>query len=319
MSDSYIYSRWLRKELSEEELKGLKDSGELDALEKIVKEADSWELPELKEDSFSGIRERISSIQEQNAETKVIPLKNRYFRPLSLAASIAAILTVAYFLFFSNHSTIYQCQPGQKLTVNLSDNTVVKLNGLSSLSIDKDDFPEQRIVKLTGEGYFEVRQKGEFKVVFHQGEVEVLGTRFNILSGSSISSIKCFEGTVKVVDNYRQQSQILSPGKGLRIQDSGAMQLYETSEKVPDWLAGSSSFKEAPLSEVINALTIQYDVVFDSGDIDLNRKYSGKFIHSDLDTALDMVFTPMRIKYSIEYSGKKPVGVILTRNTETND
>jgi hypothetical protein len=59
---------------------------------------------------------------------------------------------------------------------------------------------------------------------------------------------------------------------------------------------------------VINALSIQYNTPFDiSNTIDLNRKFTGKFIHSDLGTALNMVFTPMGIQYSVEGEKKKTV------------
>jgi transmembrane sensor len=245
---------------------------------------------------------------QEKREAKIIPLY-RNKTVFSIAASFLLIigLSVSYFLFFASSEIQYQCEAGQKLDVYLPDKSHVTLNGHSSITFNEKNWLEKREIKLDGEAYFEVTKKGPFKVKFERGDVDVLGTKFNIMSGKDIATVKCYEGKVSVTTQNITQ-QILTRGMAIRLLGMASIDSFTVDTEEPDWKKGENSFNEAPILEVINALSIQFNTQFEiSNTIDLNRKYTGKFVHTDLDTALKMVFTPMGIEYSVEGEKRKIV------------
>ena len=303
-SKDSLFARWLIGNLTEQEKKDLEATGDAKIVEKIVSTVDQWSLPELNEQYYQKLNNKLVDRQQ----TKVVPMyKNKTI--LSIAASILLLvgLSVTYVLFFNSTIVLYQCEAGKKLEINLPDQTHVILNGFSSIAYDEKEWNNHREVKLTGEGYFEVTKKGPFKVTFERGDVDVLGTRFTIMSGKDIATIRCYEGKVSITASGAMQ-QLLTKGMAIRLSGANVVDSFAVSSNEPDWKSGENIFTEAPLLEVINALSIQYNTPFDiSNSIDLNRKFTGKFIHSDLDSALNMVFTPMGIKYTVEGEKRKTV------------
>lgn len=306
MRGSNLYTRWLKNQLTDSEKAELQASGDLEVLEKIVRDTGNWTLPGMKENVYEELKSAIKQRKDAGLTARIIPL-NRKRWAYGLAASLAVAFGLVYVLFLRDNTVTYQCNFGQQLEIKLPDETPVILNGNSSLSFDPDGWNEKREVRLAGEGFFHVIRKGAFKVKFDQGVVSVLGTEFNVLSGKDVATVKCFEGKVSVL-NEKDGSHVLTPGKGLRIYTGAvAADTFSISEKGPQWTTGSSSFEDAPLLEVINALSIQYDVEFNTSAVSLNRRYSGKFTHSNLESALDAVFSPLGISYTVEGTGKKRI------------
>ena len=106
------------------------------------------------------------------------------------------------------YNTISTPRGGQYQLI-LADGSKVWLNAASSLRFPANFIGTERRVELTGEGYFEVAPsispagggKQRFIVdVAGKGEVEVLGTHFNINSYANEPSINTtlLEGSVKV-------------------------------------------------------------------------------------------------------------------------
>jgi transmembrane sensor len=301
--DDTILARWLSGDLTEEEKKALESSGDLQLLEKIIGQTDRWSLPEPKS-NYSQLQQKLAS----RKEAKVIPLYKQKWT-MRIAASLLLLVGLfsMYRLFLYEDIITYQCEAGQKLDVYLPDKTHVKLNGYSSISFDNNTWEKNRKIKLEGEAYFEVNKKGPFAVLFNQGEVNVLGTKFNVLSGTSLAIVKCFEGKV-AVSSQKDGKEILTAGKAAKVYTDSTSAVYEIADKMPDWINGESIFTDTPLLEVINALSIQFNTQFDIKDEkELNRKFTGKFIHTDLETALSMVFPPMNIPYSVEGGKRKMV------------
>ncbi|HVD97902.1 MAG TPA: FecR domain-containing protein [Cytophagaceae bacterium] len=303
-NDDTLLARWLSGELSEEEKKALEASGDLPLLEKIAGNTSRWSLPELKQ-NYAQLQQKL---ENHKKEAKVIPLYQSKL-VLRIAASVLLLVGIfsVYQLFFSADMVTYQCEAGQKMEIFLPDRTLVKLNGQSSISFDNNSWNKERKVALEGEAYFEVYQKGPFAVLFPQGEVNVLGTKFNVFSGADLAIVKCYEGKVSV-ENSVDSKEILTAGQAVKVYTDSSSAKYLIADKTPDWLSGESTFADAPLIEVINALSVQFNTQFEITDErELSRKFSGKFIHTDLETALSMVFPPMSIPYSIEGDKRKTV------------
>ncbi len=306
MKNSNLYSRWLRKEASEDETARLKASGEMDVLEKIIAETDTWSLPELTVQSYEQLKERLS----EKREAKVITLKNSTnLWKYSVAASFLLMVVTISILLFFNKTITRQSFAGQQVKVTLPDQSTVVLSGASSITYSEGSFMEKRNIVFEGSGYFEVVKKGDFNVTFDNGTVKVLGTRFTILQGKTMATIKCFEGKIMVTDKNNAKN-VLTVGKGIRLLELKPL-LFDLTEENSKWTKNESVFNESPLMEVIEALSIHYDVAIETEKIDLKRNYSGKFVHNDLTTALNMVFAPMGIKYSKEAPKSEKVKIHL--------
>ncbi|MFA4868138.1 MAG: FecR domain-containing protein [Pedobacter sp.] len=100
---------------------------------------------------------------------------------------------------------------GGQYTVMLSDRTKVILNAASALKYPTVFKGADRIVELTGEGYFEVahNKSKPFKVISKGQVVEVLGTHFNINSYADEPNVKTtlIEGSVNVNGTFIKPNQ----------------------------------------------------------------------------------------------------------------
>jgi transmembrane sensor len=89
--------------------------------------------------------------------------------------------------------------------ISMSDGSKLTLNENSSIEYPKD-FEKNRIVKLSGEAYFEVAHvsnENQFKVLAGEVEVIVVGTKFNVKAydDSDLIEVSVTEGVVKVKTN----------------------------------------------------------------------------------------------------------------------
>lgn len=295
-NENNLLARWLNNELTAEEKAELEKNGDEKVLRSIVDTVDQWSLPELKEETFRKVRERTGA----PSSAKVVPL---YRKPWVLAMAASLLLVVGLFWIFSTGKTTSQLaeltsKAGETKTFTLSDSTTVTLYGKSKLSYDAVAFAGERRVSLEGSGYFEVTRKGNFEVNYNGGVVRVLGTKFNILSGTDISTVKCFEGKVQV--EMQEEKVELGAGDGVRKTPQGKAGKFHFEPTEAAATQGETRFENAPLREVCSSLSLYYDVKIIAGNIDLDRSFTGRFTQSNLDTALTMVFAPMSISYRHE-------------------
>ncbi|MCH3882140.1 MULTISPECIES: FecR family protein [Tenacibaculum] len=123
--------------------------------------------------------------------------KLRYLKPLSIAASIALLITFGFYFFTQNTKIIHKTSYGEILNIKLLDGSNVTLNSNSSLSYYKN---ESRKVWLKGEAFFQVDKKlatnAKFWVLTNDLSVEVYGTSFNVNSNKEKTAVFLQEGSV---------------------------------------------------------------------------------------------------------------------------
>ena len=83
-------------------------------------------------------------------------------------------------------------KPGSKSKIILPDGTIVRLNGSSTLSYNKDFNKKIREVKLDGEAYFDVIKDMTNPFIVHTSgiDIKVLGTLFDVKSYQQDSMIE---------------------------------------------------------------------------------------------------------------------------------
>lgn len=178
---------------------------------------------------------------------------------------------LAYRASGSNHNngqvlynTIITPRGGQYQLL-LPDGSKVWLNAASALRFPASFTGAERVVELTGEGYFEVAHTSTaapFKVKVNDAMVEVLGTHFNINAYPDEKNMHTtlLEGAVKVTRG--KQSGLLKPGEDAALSNTGdVLNISEAdTESAVAWKNGIFSFHGDDVPTVMRQLSRWYNV-----------------------------------------------------------
>jgi len=155
---------------------------------------------------------------------------------------------------------------GETGEVALPDGSVAHLNSGSQLTYARGfrALPgiaaATRTVQLTGEGYFSVTHNPErpFRVQTSMGQIEVLGTQFNVREGKGHTEVVLAEGKVQVTAPNNTADVVLLDRPG-----AAAVVTAEAAERQPNladvtlataWREGGFVMIDASVAEVLNAL-----------------------------------------------------------------
>ena len=291
--DSTFLARWISGEITPEELNDFKNSKDYQALNKINEASKLLETPSYNSEAlFNSLKTKINTKQQEKAPTvvKLIP---------TWVYGIAASLVLAFGLFYYlNTNKHFETSFSEQLAVVLPDDSRVLLNANSQLDFKSRNWDNNRVLNLNGEAFFDVEKGAKFKVLTQQGIVEVLGTEFNVISRDDYFEVQCLEGKVRVESLTANKETILLPGKAIRILNKTAEEWDFILIDEPNWLLGESTFMNTPIAQVLLSIENQYNVHFDTSNIDLSKRFTGGFTHKDLNLALKTVFVPMEISYA---------------------
>lgn len=286
-NENTYLAKWLNNDLTSEELKELKELPEYEDYDKIVMGLEYFKAPSF--DLEQSLETTINKL-DQSKKGKVIR-----FRPFIYAISAAASVLLIIGLFFNKVS--YTSAPGQQLAVTLPDGSTVDLNAGSSLTHQRFFWSNDRGVRLDGEAFFKVAKGSNFTVTTQLGKIEVLGTEFNVKGREKLFEVSCYEGKVRVSTTDNQQT-VLEKGDAVTLKDKKLIQ-SKIADTQPLWMNGETLFNSVTLSLVLDEIERQYNISFIRNNIDQNKLFTGGFIHSDLDIALQSVLTPMAIRYTV--------------------
>jgi transmembrane sensor len=193
-----------------------------------------------------------------------------------------------------SYNTLATPRKGQ-YQLRLPDGTKVWLNAASSIRYPTGFRGKERRVQITGEAYFEVTHDKEMPFIIDLppnggaggGQVEVLGTHFNINAYEDESSIRTtlLQGSVKVGSRLpiaigravgsggkaegkgqraenKEQSVVLKPGEQVSLSHSSQLShpIPVQTEEVMAWKNGLFHFESADIKTVMRQLSRWYDV-----------------------------------------------------------
>lgn len=158
---------------------------------------------------------------------------------------------------------------GGQYRITLPDGTQVWLNAASSITYPTEFTGAERIVKITGEAYFEVaplNHKTPFRVKILSGageekaEINVLGTHFNINAYDDEADVKTtlLEGAVKVARG--REIVTLQPRQQARIAKMIEVVVPADLEEVTAWKEGYFKFNEADIGTIMRQAERWYDI-----------------------------------------------------------
>lgn len=201
---------------------------------------------------------------------------------------------------------------GEKLTFQLPDGSIVKLNSSSRLTFPEMFDSTARTVELNGEAFFEVARncKHPFRVITGKMGTQVLGTSFNIKAyNAQQSPMAVAVVTGKVAVGHYQQDEIvehlrLEPGQMASFdqgKNSFEKSIFEYDEVI-GWKDGVLVFKNQDITSIINTIEDWYNVkvVVQKDDLDMDRDFSGKYKNKTLDVVLKGLGYAYHFKYKIE-------------------
>lgn len=152
---------------------------------------------------------------------------------------------------------------GGQYNIELPDGTTVALNAASTLKFPATfSGANNRLVELSGEGYFEVAKdkKHPFIVKSAGQEVEVLGTHFNLNAYADERAVATtlVEGSVKVSSG--SHVQVIKPGEQALSNGSGIRVNPVNIENVTDWKEGAFSLNHLDFKSAMRKISRWYDV-----------------------------------------------------------
>lgn len=195
---------------------------------------------------------------------------------------------------------------GGTYVVTLPDGTKAWLNAASSIKFP-NSFKKSanRVVRLTGEAYFEVHKDSAHPFIVISGgqQVEVLGTHFNINAYEDEKNVRTtlLEGSVRVAPTQNASGSkaagiILKPNQQAVLKPSKEIDVVEVSASdAIDWKNGEFVSKNESLASIMRKISRWYnvDVVYTTEELK-NKTFDGSLSRYD---------NVSRILKAIEFAG----------------
>ena len=290
--DDTFLAKWLSGDLTEEEKIAFEESAEGKEFNDLIDAADQIEAPGLNvDDGLVKLKSQIDSYNRKPTSIRMRPVTW-----LSIAASFS-IIVIALYLIFSE--TTVKTGFSEQQLVTLPDGSEVQMNVASEISYAEKGWENERLVKLSGEAFFNVYEGVPFTVKTIHGDVSVLGTSFNIRSRGEILKVSCFSGSVQVSSD--KQSRQLEAGQTIRIQNAKIIEFKnESLDSAPAWMSGIIKLENMPFTEVLQELRYVFNIEIEYNQPLNHLIYTGSFSKNDLNTAFSLVFEPLKVDYTYD-------------------
>lgn len=261
----------------------------------------SRKLPHQEMDDFDLVKERIFNSETQ---PEIRPEGSSLWK-YGVAAAIMGMLLFAAFFYYKTGQPasvteaewiVKKAGAGEMIRVVLPDSSKVWLNSGTELSFQAGfENRKLRMVKLNGEGYFEVTHDAEHPFVVNSGALNttVYGTSFNVRAYKNEKLIAVSVNSGKVgVTRSGISSAVFLLRKDKLVYDKQEGSMVRTvlnSNDADSWLNGELIFEQTPLAEVFETLSRKYDLKITADnekyrDCKLTAKFQNKSITEVLKT-----------------------------------
>ncbi len=277
----------------------------------IVQAFDYKKSVTLSDDEYINLYE---GILKKNGTRESLP--GHFTKIFYRVAAAVSLLIVSYFLWttaqnetedaITNEVIVTKSTNlGEKLTVRLSDGSMVRMNAGSQIHY-KEHFEESmREIHLSGEAFFEVArdENRPFIVITEKMSVEALGTSFNVNSYDEDDNvITLVTGKVGVSTLDRLYTEILRPGQQAHVGSNPEILVSSVElAEILEWTRGVLSFRETNFEDVIVSLERWYGVSISiKGSIPPLEAFSGRFENENLKNILDVMAYSSGFTYTID-------------------
>jgi ferric-dicitrate binding protein FerR (iron transport regulator) len=281
-----LITKWLDNEISDQELSILKKHKDFQELEKIKNASSQLDYGTYnKEDELERLQTRLKESRVKKRPSMV--------KWLAAAVLVGVIMTGLYTSQQWSNEII--STPYASLVYQLPDNSSVHLNNNSSISFNKKNWVNERVVQLKGEALFTVQKGASFIVETSRGNVTVLGTQFNVMISDETFKVTCFEGTVSVKSNNKEI--ILNPTDEVAFNPNGNHVLKQNFTSTPNWINSEFIYDNQSLSKVLIDVSENFNVKVTASIEVENIMFTGGFNKSNLKNALKSIEIPLGLQH----------------------
>lgn len=281
MKRKHNLADWLDNKIEDQ---SLEDMDGIETLKKIKRYSAELEKPDFRQGE---VFEELKSKRKTKA--------NKKFN-WSIAASILLIIGISSLVFLLSVKD-FTSQVNSQETIVLPDNSKVFLAENSKFQFNNWFWDFDRTTKLNGQAYFEVAKGKTFTVKTNNGKVEVLGTRFNVISKESIFKVICYEGSVKV--NFKNEENILEKGQFVTFQNGIKIEQSNVYNEKPEWISRTHQFKNVSLADVMQQLEKDYQIEVDISKVTEDKRFTGTLPSDNLSLALDILNKTYQMNFSV--------------------
>lgn len=215
----------------------------------------------------------------------------------AVVAGVIALSFAAWKLFLqNNNAVIYSTAYGEVRTITLPDQSVVTLNGNSTLQYSKHwNRTDDREIWIQGEAFFDVKPAPQQRFVVHTSRkinVEVLGTSFNVLDRETRMQVVLSSGKVRLSGRTAaiKAPIVMQPGQLVEFKERTGtyQQQHVNTEQYASWKSHKLQFHNADLKEVAQVLQESYGLTVTIADTTLlHQQFSGTVPSGSADVLLD--------------------------------
>jgi len=220
------------------------------------------------------------------------------FTGLRVAAMLSGTILLAYGgwkIFASHRNHVYQTAFGEVRTVVLPDESVITLNGNSTLRYEGNwNKAGAREVWIEGEAFFSVKPSAVPRsFLVHTASnmnVEVLGTSFNLLDRHGRMQVVLNSGKVRLhSSNTPEETLIMQPGDLVEYKEQVRTKVKKNTNvrSYSSWKSNNLQFENASFAELAQLLEDTYGVTVEIRDTSLlHQEFTGTVPSQQMDMLL---------------------------------
>lgn len=267
-----------------------------------------------KEEAYSRFLNRTRQIPQEEKTVKKLSLHKFFYG----AAAVALLCLISFASYRTGTEQVkkqfaemvVEAPLGSKTRLYLPDGTLVWLNAGSTITYSQGFGVEERKLKLSGEGYFEVTRNKQlpFEITTKELQLRVLGTKFNFRNYPEDEevSVSLLEGKVSL-RNYLKNDALcyLEPDQKAILNKKNGKLMVSASEAryTAEWTNGFLFFDEELLPDIIKELERSYNVKIYIEDESLKTfRFYGNFVRKEqtIQEILEMLASTGKLEYRIE-------------------
>lgn len=267
-----------------------------------------------KDEAYSRFLNRTRQTHQKEKTVKKLSLHKFFYG----AAAVALLCLISFASYRTGTEQVkkqfaemvVEAPLGSKTRLYLPDGTLVWLNAGSTITYSQGFGVEERKLKLSGEGYFEVTHNKQlpFEITTKELQLKVLGTKFNFRNYPEDEevSVSLLEGKV-CLRNYLKNDALcyLEPDQKAILNKKNGKLMVSASEAryTAEWTNGFLFFDEELLPDIIKELERSYNVKIYIEDESLKTfRFYGNFVRKEqaIQEILEMLASTGKLEYRIE-------------------
>lgn len=280
-----ILSKWLQGHISDEEVKSELGDIDLVYLRKLLSAQEELAI------TTSDPEERWDKFKSQVHAPQKTTSSARWFWVFIGFTLLTSLMTIWY---VQSKKEVVKTDPQEFQHFAFEDGSSTRLWPGSSITYEPSSYLSERKIKLKGQAFFDVIEGSSFVVETEAGEVQVLGTSFDVWDiDKSNMDVRCHSGSVAVRDN-RGGRTVLVPGEKVVISNGTLGKKITFDPSLENQESGLKYYDSVDPSWVIDDIQKLYGLEFRI-DSDMTKdRFTGVISTKDSNKALTYLCETMR-------------------------